>query len=1029
LQIIYHLEVKMKLKFNDSQDFQIKAIDSITDLFIDFGNYAKEWDLTSDDILSNIPEDEDLDEDWLLTNLNAIQNNFNSEMDARQTPTMKIDVNRSLDLDRGQMLEGVKNDVYQYPTFSVEMETGTGKTYVYLRTIYKLNKEYGFSKFIIVVPSVAIYQGVKKSFDIMKDHFETIFGKQIVALRAYDSSKMQEVKAYATNRNIEILLMTLASFNSTKNNIYKRGELPGDLYPYEYIQKTRPIVFLDEPQNMNTQQSKDAIRTLKPLFSIRYSATHKETPNLTYRLTPVEAFRRNLVKKIQVIGITESETGGKPLMSLKEVKGTGKSAKAIIVTNTERNGLQRLEEITLKTGDSLQEKTNKKEHSGHKVSNIGSGKGQEFIEFENGLRLSFEGGDGISRPDIFRFQIRETILQHIQMQERLLPKGIKVLSLFFVDKVANFVGDGKTAGIIKNIYKEEFNKLKSKLNFYKDKDPEELQASYFASYKKGRGANEQVVFLDDEASNDDGRKAEREQFELIMTKKEELLSLSNPVCFIFAHSALKEGWDSPNVFQICTLNQTISVSKKRQEIGRGLRLAVDQNGERIFDDQVNILTVVANESYESFANTLQSEYSEKEGGAPPAPKPKRAPANRQEKHYAGQEFKEFWDKLLRKSKFEINIDTEKLIALIRSRCHNEIFPDPKLIITKGKFVITNFIFKLKGFEGEKAILDIIIENSRGLRKPEENLYVEEGTDLEKALKEPGLRGFIINSIDSKRTNPEVVFKNGEKVTKFKQLVYEVSDNRDQKTQEVHHGLEKFKVFNVVDKIEEATSLTKKTCLRIFEAVPQDKRIKIFTNPEGFTNKLIDITKNALADHIADNIVFETSDEILTRDIEELFPKTIEYVQTEVVPTPLNGLYDITQKDSEIEEVFISTKLEKDNKVLLFFKFPSKYRIHFPKLIGNYNPDWAIVRKADNGNLKIELVRETKGTTDIEKLRFSHEIRKIKVAEKHFAQLGIDYRVIKGDENGWWKSYEEDTNQITLYPNLDENNNLNIAAED
>ncbi len=1020
----------MKLKFNDSQDFQIKAIDSIADLFVDFGNYSKEWDLTSDDIVSNIPENEDLDEEWLLSNLNTIQTVFNSEMDARQTPTMKIDVNRSLDLDRGQMLEGVKNDVYQYPTFSVEMETGTGKTYVYLRTIYKLNKEYGFSKFIIVVPSVAIFQGVKKSFDIMKDHFETIFGKQIIALRAYDSSRMPEVKAYATNRNIEILLMTLASFNSTKNNIYKRGELPGDLFPYEYIQKTRPIVILDEPQNMNTQQSKDAIRTLKPLFSIRYSATHKETPNLVYRLTPLEAFRRNLVKKIQVVGITESETGGKALMSLKEVKGSGKSAKAVIVTNTDKKGVQKLEEITLKTGDNLLDKTNRKEHEGHKVTNIGSGKGQEFIEFENGVRLSFSGGDGVSRPDIFRFQIRETLLQHIRMQDKLLPKGIKVISLFFIDKVINFVGDAKTEGIIKRIYKEEFDQLKGRLDFFKDKDPEKLQASYFASYKKGKGTAEQTVYLDEEASNEDGRKAEREQFELIMTRKEELLSLGNDVCFIFAHSALKEGWDNPNVFQICTLNQTLSVSKKRQEIGRGLRLAVDQSGERIFDDQVNILTVIANESYESFANTLQSEYSEKEGGAPPVPKPKRAPAERQDKHYEGKEFKEFWDKLLRKSKFEININSDQLVSLIKTRCKKETFPDPKVVITKGKFVITNYIFKLKGFEGNKAIIDLIIENSRGLRDPKENLKVEEGTDLESTLKEPGLRGFIINSIDSKRTNPEIVFRNGEKITKFKQLVYEVSDNRDQKTKEVHHGIEKYKVFNIIDKLEEATSLTKRTCFRIFEAVPQDKRIKIFTNPEGFSNKLIEITRNALADHMAENIVFETTDEKFTRDIEELFPKTIEYVQTEVVPTPQNGLYNITQKDSEIEEAFISAKLENDKEVLLFFKFPSKYRIHFPKLIGNYNPDWAIVRKGENGNVKIELVRETKGTTEIEKLRFSHEIRKIKVAEKHFQQLGIDYRVIKGDEENWWKSSKDVGNEAKVYRILeDEDDNLSIAAED
>jgi type III restriction enzyme len=1006
----------MKFKFNENQDFQVKAIQSIVDLFEGLGNYATDWNL-KDEIAPNLPSDQDLDEEWLLENLQIVQEKFNDEMESRQTPTMKIaPINSSLDLDRGQMLEGVSNDTYHFPTFSVEMETGTGKTYVYLRTILELRKHYGFSKFVIVVPSIAIYQGVIKSFDITRDHFKAIYGTEMVALRPYDSARINEVKTFATNKNVEILLITLASFNSASNNLYNATDkLPGELFPFEFIQRTRPIVIMDEPQNMNTQKSRDAIRTLKPLLSIRYSATHKETPNLTYRLTPVEAFRRNLVKKIQVIGITEQETGGKALLSLKEITGKGKSAKAVVVVNVDRNGIHRLEELSLKTTDNLFAKTNVPSHKGFIVSNIGSKKGEEFCEFENGVRLTFHGGDGVSRPDIFRFQIRETLKQHIDMQQRLQKKGIKVLSLFFVDKVLNFIGDGQSEGIIRKIFNEEFKILRENLDLFKDKSPDQVQASYFASYKKSGKTSEQV-FVDGEASNEKDREAEKQQFNLIMKRKEELLSFSNPVSFIFAHSALKEGWDNPNVFQICTLNQTLSVSKKRQEIGRGLRLAVDQNGDRVFDDQVNILTVVANESYESFANTLQQEYLESEGEAPTPPKPKRAPAKRQQAIFNSADFKEFWTKLTLKSKFVINVKNDELLNLIRERLNGVSFPLPKMVITKGNFIITTYTFRIRQIENDKAVIDIIIEDTKGLKDPHTNLTIREGDDLAKGLKDQKLRGFVVHSILSKRTNPEILFSNGQRLTKFKPLQFQVEDNRDLTHKEEEGSIERFKVFNIVESISKATSLTKDTCFKIFKLVHQDQKIRVFQNPEGFTNKLIEISKNALADHIADNIEFEISSEHLDKDLEELFPESINYVQSEVVETPTHGLYDRTQRDSDIEESFILNRLERENEVILFFKFPSKYRVDFPKVIGNYNPDWAVIRKGEDGTTKLQLIRETKGTTEIEKLRFSHEIRKVKVAQRHFKALNIDYRVIDGSELNWWKEAPIPSLQLPLEEN-------------
>lgn len=998
----------MKIKFNANQDFQLQAVKNVVDLFDGIGEYHVDFSLGSE-ITPNLPEDEDLEDDFLLENLQYVQEEFDLQMDERDTPTMKIGVSNSLEKDKGLLLNEVSNDYHEYPSFSVEMETGTGKTYVYLRTIHELYQKYGFSKYIIVVPSVAIYQGVKKTWEMTQDHFKTIYGNDFFALRPYDSARIQDVKTFATAKNVEILLMTLAAFNSKSNNIYKHTDkLPGELLPFEYIQKTRPIVIMDEPQNMSSSKSHEAIRTLKPLFSLRYSATHRETPNLVYRLTPVEAFRRSLVKRIQVVGVEQRELGGKIPLSLKKVSGKGRSAKASVATYTEKNGVQKIEELILKTGDDLYAKTKLEEHRGLRVENIGSSKENPFITFEDGTHLTLTGGDGVSRPEVFKYQIKETISQHIQHQRRVLKQGVKVVSLFFIDKVANYLGDEEKEGIIKKLFDEEFNSQRDKLDLFKDKTPDQVQASYFASYKKQGN----TLYLDeDEASTADQRKAQKEQFELIMKNKEELLSLDNDVCFIFAHSALKEGWDSPNVFQICTLNQTVSVTKKRQEIGRGLRLAVDQKGARIHDNQVNILTVIANESYESFANTLQQEYVDNEGEAPPKPKPKRAPAQRQDHFYNSTDFKEFWNKLTLKSKYTIHIDSDQLLSEIKEKFKdkkNNTFPLPKVVISKGNFVITTFTFSILSFgEDNTAVINVVKEDTRGNRSHlggtlfDGGLTIAEGDDLEKVLKEPKLRGFKVNSIEPHKSNPEVEFKNGFKVSKFKPEVYTVNDNRDTQSRDTQTDLKTHPVFNVVDKLEQATALTKETCFRIFKAVPQEEQIKVFRNPEGFTNKLIEITKNALAIHVAENIEFEPSMESMSLDVEELFPKEVNHVQTEIVDSEKHGLYDKSQKDSDIEENFVKNKLEFDNNVEFFFKFPSKYKIDFPKIIGNYNPDWGIIRKEDSG-LKVQLVRETKGTADIERLRFVHEINKVKVAQKHFKSLEIDYDIIKGNEYRWFE---------------------------
>ena len=592
------------------------------------------------------------------------------------------------------------------------------------------------------------------------------------------------------------------------------------------------------------------------------------------------------------------------------------------------------------------------------------------------------------------------------MQSKLKSKGIKVLSLFFIDRVSNYVGTYTEKGIIKRLFDEEYRKLRMDNSFFENKGVKEVQASYFASYRKGKKGQEKVEYLDDEATNAKGRKAEKEQFELIMKKKQELLSFDSPVCFIFAHSALKEGWDNPNVFQICTLNQTVSVTKKRQEIGRGLRICVDQNGKRVKDDdQVNILTVIANESYETFANDLQTEYLESEGDAPPKPKPKRDPAKRNDNLYQSTEFKKFWMNLQKKCQYKIKVREEELLEDIQTKVRTEGFSDPKTVIQKGRFILVEYSLTIKSIEEGVAIVDVSWKDTNGNSGSEKGIQMREGLDLQNKIRKDELRGFVVHSINHDKTDPEVLFEIGEKITQLKPLHYTIKVARDIISREEESGVERFAVFNLVDRLAKATGLTKATCLKIFKRTGENRN-KVFQNPDSFTNKLIEITRNVLADHVAENIEFLVADDSSGYELDKLFPEEISLVQYETVKSPKRGLYDKTQSDSGIEHTFILDMLEPDEKIKFFFKFPPKYKVDFPQVIGNYNPDWGIVREDEKGNMKIQLVRETKGTIDTKRLRFPHEKRKIKCATKHFNALGIDYRVITGEEEDWYLPNQE-----------------------
>lgn len=993
-----YMAKQLKLQYNADQQFQLDAISSVVDLF-EGVPYQEQRELlsgVSNDIIPNFPPDEILDEILLFENLQAVQERNNDESRGSE-----LEYSDDLEVDDGMVLEVAGNDSIRVPHFTVEMETGTGKTYVYLRSMYELKMRYGFTKFIIVVPSVAIYQGVLKSLDTMRNHFRQLYDNQDISVISYDGDRIGELNTFASNTDLTVMVMTIDAFNRASNNIFKHTEkLSGEWKPYEYIQATRPIMILDEAQNYETKRAKESIRTLKPLFVFRYSATHRETPNLVYRLTPIDAFKNNLVKQIEVIGVSELDNLNDQILRLTEIKRNPLTATVRAIVHDQGEAIER--DITLKQGEDLFSKTKNPDYKQFTVEEIRYGRKEDgqIVSFENGVSLS-ASDSMLSKESIFRAQIERTISVHMQRQQALKSQGIKVLSLFFVDRVKNYTADD---GLIKRLFDESFERLKRHYDEYKDLSASEVREGYFAKPKADSPEEDAV---DTEGRTKAQREMEKRAFELIMKDKERLLSFDENVSFIFAHSALKEGWDNPNVFQICTLNQTSSTMKKRQEIGRGLRLAVDQSGKRSENHDINILTVVANEQYESFVSSLQKEYIEDGTNAPPTPKkPEQGKVRRKEEVFKSEEFNEFWQKLNKKMTYKVEVDTEKLISQCVDRLNNVKFPSPLIEITRGRFVMCEYEISLLAVEGERAKLNIKMEDSKGGRF-ENELYVQKNDDLQKVTKDNGLRGFKVLHTGEVYGEPYVKFTNELTVKKFEPYKFHAERAEKPKKQIEQADKTTYPIPDFITRTANETKLTKKTVVEIFKGIRTEQKEKIFFNPEGWISEFLSQIKITLSDHIVDNIEFEIDDNVEIYDAEELFPEIIKQPQRELIEAGVAGLYDKVQVDSEVERDFIQNlvrpDVEKDNTIL-FFKFPPKFKILLPKIIGNYNPDWAIVRK-DNGESKLELIRETKGGVKLDELRFPQEKRKILCAIKYFEKLGVNYRVVTSDSYDWMELEE------------------------
>jgi type III restriction enzyme len=590
----------MKLHFDPNLDYQHAAIESVCDLFRGQEICRTEFTVTRDATAAQQTLDFDQSELGVGNRLHLLDDEILANLGDIQ---IRNGLPPSASLASGD--------------FTVEMETGTGKTYVYLRTIFELNRRYGFTKFVVVVPSVAIKEGVYKTLQITEEHFRSLYANTPFEFFLYDSSKLGQVRNFATSPNIQIMVVTVGAINKKDvNNLYKDTEKTGGEKPIDLIRATRPILIVDEPQSVDgglEGRGKEALGAMNPLCTLRYSATHADKHHMLYRLDAVDAYERKLVKQIEVAALEVEGGHNKCYVKLLSTSNRRGAFTAKVELDVQRATAVSRETVTVRPGDDLQQITGRAVYADCMVQSIGCKAGEEYLELSN-LESPLQPGEAIGDVDsgaLKRLMIRRTIEEHLDKELRLRPQGIKVLSLFFIDVVEYYrayTADGaKVKGKYAVMFEEEYRKAAAMTKYHTlfqevdlDSDATEVHDGYFSIDKKGHWTN-----TDD--NNQGNRENAERAYNLIMKEKEKLLGFETKLKFIFSHSALREGWDNPNVFQICAIRDMGTERERRQTIGRGLRLCVNQQGERLRGFDINTLTVIATEGYEQFAANLQKE--------------------------------------------------------------------------------------------------------------------------------------------------------------------------------------------------------------------------------------------------------------------------------------------------------------------------------------------------------------------------------------------------------------------------------------
>lgn len=925
-------------------------------------------------------------------------------------------IQRTYQITPSQKLEGEGYNL------TIEMETGVGKTYTYIKTMFELNKHYGWSKFIVVVPSIAIREGVYKSFEVTQEHFAEEYGKKI-RFFIYNSAQLTEIDRFASDSSINVMIINSQAFNAKGKDarrIYMKLDEFRSRRPIDIIAKTNPVLIIDEPQSVEGKQTKERLREFHPLLTLRYSATHKSDSiyNMIYRLDAMEAYNKRLVKKIAVKGITESgSTATESYVYLQSINLSKADPTATIQFDYKGTSGIRKVTKTVGIGFNLYDQSNgMEEYRNNFVVKSIDGR-DDSVEFLNGIKIY--AGDVIgkvSEEQLRRIQIRETILSHIERERQLYYKGIKVLSLFFIDEVAHYkqydeAGEPKN-GIFADMFEEEYRDIVENLqmclgeeayfHYLNSISAESTHAGYFSIDKKGKMVNSKVGRK--ETTTDDV-----DAYDLIMKNKELLLDRDpkrSPVRFIFSHSALREGWDNPNVFQICTLKQSGSDVRKRQEVGRGLRLCVNQDGERqdanvLGNDvhNINILTVIASESYDSFAKGLQSEIAEAV-----ADRPRAITVDL----FVGKVIKD-------SSGHEQVIDKDIADAIMYDLTIN------RYIDKKGALTDQYYEDKANGIlqvaeevaDCAASVMEIIDsiydpkamqpENARSnnveLQVDEEKLAMPEFKALWSKINAKSV--YIVNfdtdelvqkaihSLDAKLRVAKIFFKvesgameeikSKEELEAGTAFVKEASASYGTKTRISVNSSVK---YDLVGKLVEETKLTRKDVIAILHGIQKPVFDQFKDNPEEFIIKAAALINDEKATAIIQHITYDVLDDCYGTEV--FTDPTIKGKLGVNAMKAKKHLYDHVVFDS-INERDFAAELDTNTDVAVYVKLPDEFYISTP--VGHYNPDWAIAFY--EGKVKhIYFVAETKGSMSSMQLRLIEE-SKIHCAREHFKAISSD----------------------------------------
>lgn len=988
---------KMKLKFENGLEYQDEAINSICDLF------------RGDEMWQN---------NFTISNpKNQIINEFGN-IGTGNTLNL-LDTDLLTNMQQIQLRNGLpqatedsfkKNGM----NFSVEMETGTGKTYVYLKTILELHRRYNYTKFIIVVPSIAIKEGTYKTLEITKEHFKGLYNNEIYEYSTYTSGNMNQIRDFASSTNIKIMVINIDAFRKDTNLINQPSEKLGCI-PIGLIQQTNPIVIIDEPQSVdNTEKSKDAIAALHPLFCLRYSATHREVYNLMYKLDAVDAYDMKLVKEIEVAPIEVEGQHNEAYIQLESVTNTEGIKAKLDVDIQGKNGKVKRATKWVKTGDDLEEITNREVYHGYIIKDI------YYQNMNDGWCVTFTSNStvvqehksiGCIDEDLMkREQIHLTIEAHLDKELILNPKNIKVLSLFFIDKVSNYrkydeqgiAQKGKYA----QMFEEEYNKLIKKekyatlFNQLRDRNVsvDQVHDGYFSIDPKKKDNNgNSNIFVDTRGTG----QTDNSTYNTIMKNKEWLLSFDCPLRFIFSHSTLCEGWDNPNVFQICTLVDTTNEMTKRQKIGRGLRLCVNQQGERVKGFDVNTLTVVANESYQSFCSSLQKEM-DKDGiifGVMQRHSFAKIIIGMKgdEPIYLDEEKSNIlYEHFLKQgyiAEEKINKKTGECVAKIQDTLKQALKDKNVNIPEEFENEKDQIVEKLKRISGNYLNIKNR-EDAKRLTIRKEILLGEDFKALWDRIKYKTTYSVSLNSDNlikrcSKRIKEELIVGQGKFVIQRRKVtITEGGLQENAPFRETTHKIdyEVKAVPDIITCLQNITGLTRKTIITILQ---ESERLDAFKkNPQAFIEGAADIIHSEMRQLLADGVKYRKLDDQIW--CQELFVnEELQGYINNNIETSNKSPYNYVIYDSSIEKS-MTQKLESSEKVKVYAKLPSWFKIDTP--LGSYNPDWAIVLNDENGANKLYFVVETKGSNDLDCLRATEE-KKIDCGKKHFEALNTGAKMI------------------------------------